>query len=49
MTGRDTKAAFKGLLIGFVAILAVVLIIVTLTNKKFESHESGAPAAAEKP
>lgn len=47
MTGRDTGAAYKGLIIGFVSILAVVLIIVTLTNRKFASHEGGAPAAAE--
>lgn len=46
MTGRDTAAAFKGLVIGLVSIAIVVLIIVNLTNRKFASHES-TPAAAE--
>ena len=43
MTGRDTAAAYKGLIIGFIAIALVVVTIVTLTNRKFESHET--PAA----
>ena len=46
LTGRDTAASIKGLLIGFVAVLITVLVVVNLTNKKFEGHES-APAAAE--
>lgn len=43
MTGRDTAAAYKGLIIGFIAIALVVVTIVTLTNRKFASHET--PAA----
>lgn len=39
MSGRDTAAAFKGLIIGLVSIGIVVLAIVYLTNKKFEGHE----------
>jgi hypothetical protein len=45
MTGRDTGAAFRGLVVGFVAIAAIVLVIVALTNKKFEGH--GETPAAE--
>lgn len=45
MTGRDTAAAFKGLVIGFIGIAAIVLAIVFLTNKKFEGH--GETPAAE--
>lgn len=45
MSGRDTKAAYKGLVIGFIAVALVVVTIVTLTNRKFASHET--PAAAE--
>jgi hypothetical protein len=45
LSGRDTSAAFKGLLVGFVAIALVVLAIVFLTNRKFEGHEP-TPAAA---
>ncbi len=44
MTGRDTAAAFRGLIIGFVGIAAIVLTIVFLTNKKFEGHAE-TPAA----
>lgn len=46
MSGRDTAAAFRGLIIGFVAIAAIVLTIVYLTNQKFAGH---APAAATQP
>ncbi len=45
MSGPDTKAAYKGLIIGFVAVFLVVLTIINLTNRKFASHET--PAAAE--
>ena len=45
MSGRDTRAAYKGLIIGFIAVFVVVFTIITLTNRKFESHET--PAAAE--
>jgi hypothetical protein len=38
------RAAFTGLVAGVIALLAVVITIVMLTNKKFEGHE-GAPAA----
>ena len=46
MSGRDTAAAFKGLIIGLIALAAIVLATVKLTNDKFDAHES-APAAAE--
>jgi hypothetical protein len=39
LSGRDTAAAFRGLIIGFVAIAVIVLTIVFLTNRKFASHE----------
>lgn len=39
MTGRDSAAAFKGLIIGAICIATVVLSIVFLTNRKFEAHE----------
>lgn len=39
MTGRDTAAAFKGLIIGAICIAIVVLSLVYYTNKKFEGHE----------
>ncbi len=42
MTGRDTAAAFKGLLVGIIALGIVVLTTVYLTNKKFEGHETTA-------
>jgi hypothetical protein len=42
--GSDMRAAFTGLVAGVIALLAVVITIVMLTNKKFEGHE-GAPAA----
>lgn len=47
MSGRDTVAAFKGLIVGAIAIGAFLVAIVILTNKKFEGH--GDPAAAETP
>lgn len=46
MTGRDTAAAFKGLILGAVFVAAVVVTVTMLTNRKFASHE-GAEAAAE--
>lgn len=46
MSGRDTAAAFKGLIIGAIFVAVVVVTITMLTNRKFASHE-GAPAAAE--
>ncbi len=44
LTGRDTAAAYKGLIIGFICVALVVVTIVTLTNRKFANEE---PAAAE--
>jgi hypothetical protein len=46
MSGRDTAAAFRGLVIGFVAIAVIVLAIVYLTNQKFAGHE---PATTAQP
>ncbi len=43
MSGRDTAAAYKGLIIGFIAIALVVVTIITLTNRSFANEES--PAA----
>lgn len=40
MSGKDTAAHFKGLIIGAVLVAAVVLVTVYLTNKKFEGHET---------
>ncbi len=40
LSGKDTAAHFKGLVIGAIVIAAVVLTTVYLTNKKFEGHES---------
>ena len=48
-TGSDMRAAFTGLIVGTIALIAVVLVVVMLTNKKFEGHGEapapGAPAA----
>ena len=46
MTGRDTAAAFKGLVIGAIALGIIVVAIVRWTNTRFAEHE-GTPAAAE--
>ena len=47
--GSDMRAAFTGLIVGAIALLAVVLTIVTLTNRSFEGHgeapAAGAPGA----
>lgn len=43
----DAKAAFIGLIGGAIALLAMVIIIVTLTNKKFAAHAAEAPAHAQ--
>ncbi len=40
LSGRDTAAAYKGLIVGIISIVIIVLAIVALTNKKFESHET---------
>ena len=48
--GSDMRAAFTGLIVGALALLAVVVTIVMLTNRKFEGHGEapahGAPGAA---
>jgi hypothetical protein len=45
MSGKDTAAAFKGLVIGLVVIATLVLTTIYFTNKKFESHEQPSAAA----
>ena len=42
MSGKDTAAHFKGLIVGAICVAAVILTMVYLTNKKFESHEAAA-------
>jgi len=42
LTGRDTVAAIKGLIIGLIALAIVVLVIVNLTNRQFDAHEAAA-------
>jgi hypothetical protein len=41
--GSDMRAAFTGLIVGAIALFAIVVAIVMLTNRMFEGHE--APAA----
>ena len=41
----DKPAAFAGLIGGTLLVLAMVLVIVQMTNKKFVGHKAGAPAA----
>jgi hypothetical protein len=41
----DARAAFMGLIIGAITLLAIMYGIVQLTNKQFEGHK--APAAAQ--
>ncbi len=45
LSGRDTAAAFRGLVVGAIAIAVIVLAIVYLTNKKFEGHAAATPSA----
>ena len=47
MSGRDTAAAFRGLIVGAIAIGTLVVAIVMLTNRKFADH--GAAEGAEAP
>ena len=42
----DARAAFMGLILGMIALLAIVYTIVQLTNRKFEGH-AAAPAATQ--
>ncbi len=46
MSGRDTAAAFKGLIIGAICVAVVVVTITVLTNRSYAGHEE-TPAAAE--
>ena len=41
----DAKAAFSGLIIGAIVLLAIMFTIVKLTNKKFEAHAAAAAPA----
>jgi hypothetical protein len=41
----DKGAAFKGLIIGVISLMAILYTVVYFTNKKFEGHEA-APAPA---
>jgi hypothetical protein len=43
----DKGAAYTGLVVSVVAILAVVFAIVTMTNAKFEGHAKGGAAATQ--
>lgn len=45
MTGRDTKAHLTGFFVGLVLVAAVVLVTMTLTNRKFEGHAAEGAAA----
>jgi hypothetical protein len=40
----DARAAFMGLIFGAIALLAMVVIIVTMTNRKFAAHAAAEPA-----
>ena len=46
-SSSDQGAAFKGLIVTSLAILALVVGIVKLTNAKYASHEGKAEAAAQ--
>jgi predicted cobalt transporter CbtA len=48
---QDKTAGYVGLVAGLVSIIITVVIIVELTNRKFESHAAAphAPPAAEAP
>ena len=40
----DARAAFMGLIFGAIALLVMVIVIVMLTNKKFDAHAPTTPA-----
>lgn len=40
----DARAAFMGLIFGAIALLAMVIVVVMLTNRKFAGHAAAAPA-----
>ena len=42
--GSDRGAAFTGLIVGAIVIAAMVVVIVELTNRKFEGHKAEAAA-----
>ena len=42
----DARAAFMGLIFGAISLLAIVLVIVMLTNRKFASHATPAHEAS---
>ncbi|MEY4608558.1 MAG: hypothetical protein RL625_775 [Gemmatimonadota bacterium] len=44
MSGRDTAAALKGLIVGLIAIVAIVLVTMKLTNDKFDAHHEATSA-----
>ncbi len=46
MSGRDTAAAFRGLIVGFVVVALIVLAIIHFTNRKFAGHEPTATATS---
>ena len=41
----DARAAFTGLIVGAIVLLALLYTIVMLTNRKFAGHAAEAPAA----
>lgn len=45
MTGRDTKAHLTGFFVGLVFVATVVVVTMTLTNKKFAGHAAEGAAA----
>jgi hypothetical protein len=50
---QDKRAGFLGLIAGFISILITVIVIVELTNRKFDSHTAAphapTPAGATAP
>jgi len=45
MSGRDTAAAFKGVIVGAIVIGALVVTMVTIVNRMYAGHEEGAAEA----
>lgn len=45
MTGRDSKAQLTGFFVGLVFVATVVVVTMTLTNKKFARHAAEGAAA----
>lgn len=44
---EDRKAAFTGLIVGAIALVAICFTIVQLTNRKFAGHEKPSAEAAK--